>query len=461
MHFARPELEIIVSSYPERTHPMASPLDDTTPLPIPYAIGASGPLGAPTLEDRKRADVAIVGGGYTGLSTALHLGEAGIASVVLEAREVGWGGSGRAFGQVVPYAKHDHRHLLHHFGPDMGERLITLLAQGPDVVFDIIKRYSIACDAVRSGLLFAAHIPSAAETLAERAQFWQARGAPVSFLDRGRTAALTGSQYYPAALLDERGGCVEPLAYARGLARAATSAGAMLFERSRVIALARSGNRWAITTERGQIEAGAVVLATDAYTDDLWPGLRQSLVPLRAYHVASAPLGENVRRSVMPGGQSLTDTRRLYSGIRLRSDGRLHVSTDGPAFSNDARAAIDKATRRVLDLFPQLVRVTWEKEVAGWVGMSADQYPHLHNLAPDLWAAVGLSGRGIAFGTLLGRELANRIAGRPEHELTMPVTALQPIAVRRFTRPLVGGLMNWYRFLDRRELSRGYLGAPP
>lgn len=438
---------------------MASPLHDTTPLPTPYANGASGPIGAPALADKIGADVAIVGGGYTGLSTALHLGEAGIASVVLEAKEVGWGGSGRAFGQVVPYAKHDHRHILHQFGPDVGERLIALLAQGPDVVFGIIKRHAIACDAVRHGLLFAAHTPSAAATLAERARFWQARGAPVSFLDRARTAVLTGSRYYPAALLDERGGCVDPLAYARGLARAATSAGATLFERSRALALARDGSRWIITTEHGRIEAGTVVLATDAYTDDLWPGLRQSLVPLRAYHVASAPLSENVRRTVMPGGQSLTDTRRLYSGIRLRSDGRLHVSTDGPAFSNDARAAVDKATRRVLDLFPQLVGVAWEKEVAGWVGMSADQYPHLHSLASDLWAAVGLSGRGIAFGTLLGRELANRIAGRREQALAMPVTPLQPIAVRPFARPLIGGLMNWYRFLDSRELSRGYLGA--
>jgi glycine/D-amino acid oxidase-like deaminating enzyme len=167
-----------------------------------------------------------------------------------------------------------------------------------------------------------------------------------------------------------------------------------------------------------------------------------------------------VRKTVLPGGQALTDTRRLYSGIRLRSDGRLQVSTDGPAFSNDARPALRKATRRVLDLFPQLVGVAWEKEMAGWVGMTTDQYPHLHNLAPGLWAAIGLNGRGIAFGTLLGRELAKRIAARPEHELVMPVTPLQPISVRRFARPLVGSLIHWYRFLDSRDLASGYLGAP-
>ncbi len=439
---------------------MTGPVDDATPLPTPYASAAASALNAPVLRGSIAADVVVVGAGYTGLSAALHLSEAGAAPVVLEAREVGWGGSGRAFGQVVPYAKHDHNHILGHFGPEVGERLIAMLAQGPDFVFDLIEKHGIACDAVRRGLIFAAHAPAAATVLAKRAAYWQDRGAAVSLLDRTQTAELTGSQYYPAALLDERGGSVDPLAYARGLGRAAISSGARLFERSRATALARAGGRWLVKTDSGQVEAETVVLATDAYTDNLWPGLRQSIIPLRGYHVTSAPLSENVRKTVLPGGQPLTDTRRLYSGIRLRSDGRLQVSTDGPPFSNEARPAVQKARRRVLDLFPQLAGVQWEKEMAGWVGMTTDQYPHLHNLANGLWAAIGLNGRGIAFGTLLGRELAKRIAGRPEHELVMPVTPLQPITVHRLARPLVGSLIRWYRFLDGRDLASGYLGAP-
>lgn len=438
---------------------MIHPLDDTTPLPEPYTNGAPPRLGAPQLRGHVRADVVIVGGGYTGLSTALHLASAGASSVVLEAREVGWGGSGRAFGQVVPYAKHDHKHILAHFGPDWGERIIAMLAGGPDLVFGLVERHGIVCDAVRHGLIFAAHMPAAAKTLEERARFWQARKADVSFLDAAGVTELTGSTYYPAAVIDRRGGCIDPLAYARGLGHAAVKAGVKLFEQSRVTRVERREGRWVALAANGEVEADTLVLATDAYTDALWPGLQQSLIPLRGYHLATAPLSENLRKTIMPGGQSLTDTRRLYSGIRLRTDGRLHVSTDGPAFSISAHAFVSIAARRVQDVFPQLREPAWQTEVAGWVGMTTDQYPHLHNLAAGVWAAVGLSGRGIAFGTLLGRELSKRILGNAENECSMPVTPLRTTVVRPFARPLVGGLMNWYRIRDRAELARGYVGG--
>ena len=436
---------------------MHSPLDDRSPLPATYQHTARAPLGALPLDGRVRADVAIVGAGFTGLSTALHLAESGARVVVLEAQEVGAGGSGRAFGQVVPYAKHGQDHIFSHFGPARGERIVDLVGRGPDLVFSLIEKHAIACEAMRTGLLFAPHTAENAAALAKRAQFWQARSAPVELLDRGATERITGSRYYSSALLDRRGGTVNPLGYVRGLAQAAIAAGVRLFEQSRVAALRPANGRWTVATQKGEVDADQVVLATDAYTDALWPGLAASLVPLRAYQLLSTPLGDNFRTSILPERQSLTDTRRLYSGIRIRPDGRLHLSADGPAFRNDARADRRKASRRVADLFPALADIVWEDEVAGWVGMSADQYPHIHALAPGVWAGVGLSGRGIAFGTLLGRELAGRLRGRSEAELAMPVTPLRPIRVRRFTRPLVGSLMNYYRLIDGIELKSAYM----
>jgi glycine/D-amino acid oxidase-like deaminating enzyme len=438
---------------------MIHPLDDPVPPPEPYTVGAAPRLVAPSLRGRVKTDVAIVGAGYTGLSTALHLGAAGVSCVVLEAREVGWGGSGRAFGQVVPYAKHDHAHLLAHFGADWGERMIAMLAGGPDLVFGLVERHGIVCDAIRRGLIFAAHTPAAARVLEERARFWEERKAAVCFLDAKGMMELVGSAYYPAGLLDRRGGCLDPLAYARGLGHAAVRAGVKLFEQSRVTQVTPDQRRWAVHTQDGVVEADTIAIATDAYTDAIWPGLQQSLIPLRGYHLATAPLGENVRKTIMPGGQPLTDTRRLYSGIRLRGDGRLQVSTDGPAFSATGRALASKAARRVQDLFPQLGAPVWQTEAAGWVGMTTDQYPHLHNLAPGVWAGVGLSGRGIAFGTLLGRELSKRIRGASETDCSMPVTPLRTAMVRSFARPLVGSLISWYRIRDRAELGRGYVGA--
>lgn len=176
---------------------------------------------------------------------------------------------------------------------------------------------------------------------------------------------------------------------------------------------------------------------------------------MRAYQVVSLPLSNHLRRTVLPGGQAMTDTRRLYSGIRVRADGRLHVSVDGPAFSNHGVGRADLATKRVQALFPHLPPLAWDNTVAGWVGMTADRYPHVHRLAPGLIAAIGLSGRGIAFATLLGRDVSLRVLNRPETEWIIPDTAVRPIRTKGLARLLVGGLMSCYRVLDALDLRRG------
>ena len=324
---------------------MTRVLEDLTGLPPTY-LRTAPDFGAPPLTEAVSVDVAVVGGGYTGLSTALHSRQAGLSVAVLEARTVGWGGSGRAFGQVVPYAKHDHAHVLRTFGPEHGNRLIDGLGSGPDVVFDLIARHAISCEADRTGLIFAAHTQAAALELEAKARFLQARGVAAEVLDASGTERLIGSRYYRMALLEPRGGTINPLAYARGLARAAGAEGAQIFEQSRATAIRREGRRWLVETQDGQVRASFVVLATDAYTDDLWPGLSQTLIPLRAYQIVSAPLSDNLARSILPGGHPLTDTRRLYSGIRKRADGRLHLSVDGPAFDIAGHASVAAARRR-------------------------------------------------------------------------------------------------------------------
>lgn len=432
---------------------MFCPLDDPSPLPQAYLrTAADAPQLAP-LAQNLRADVAIVGAGYTGLSAALHLAERGASVAVLEARTIGEGGSGRAFGQVVPYAKNDHRDTLARFGPDAGERIVDALGHGPDLVWDLIARHGIECAAQRAGLLFGATSATGAAALEAKSAFWQARGAPVELLDARATQALVGSDFYQVALLDRRGGTLNPLAYVRGLGAAAMRAGAKIFERSRALSLERTTNGWTLRTAHGEVSARQVVLATGAYTDNLWPGLKHSIVPMRAYQLVSRPLSAQARRSILPAGHAITDTRRLYSGVRLLADGRVHVSVDGPAFDVEGRACTQQADARLRSLFPALGRIEWEESWTGWVDMTGDQYPHLHQPAPDLWVGIGLCGRGIAFATLLGRELASGLAGEAAHRLLLPVTPIAPIRARRFAAPLVGALMNWYRVLDRLEIS--------
>ncbi len=432
---------------------MIAPSADPAPLPRSYAMGAAAPeTGA--LEGEHEADAAVIGAGIAGLSTALHLRELGRDVAVLEAGEVGAGGSGRAFGLVVPYAKRDHEEIKRSFGEEAGARIIDAVASGPDLVFGLIARHRIDCEASRNGWVLGAHTEGAAAGLGTLAAYWQGRGAPVECLDAAATERLVGSRYYLGALLDRRAGGVNPHAYTRGLASAALGSGARIFTQSRARRVTREGSRWRIDAASGSLRANHVVIATDAYTDDLWPGLKQSLVPLRAYQLVSEPLSENLRAAILPERQLLTDTRRLYAGVRLRGDGRLHMSVDGPPFSIGGRADIAKAERRIRKLFPQIGNIAWSEEWSGWVAMTADHYPHLHRLAPGLLAAIGFNGRGIALASLVGRDVARRIAGFPESELFLPVTELRPIRFHAAMRPFVSALIDWYRLRDAMEFRR-------
>lgn len=432
----------------------SGPLSDGTPPPRGYQTPAPA-LGRPALEGTVRADVAVVGAGVTGLSAALHLAQAGCSVAVLDGREVGWGGSGRAFGLVVPYFKPSDAQVLADWGPDWGERMVASAGAGPDLVFRLVAEHGIGCDHTRRGLIFAAHTPRAEPGLDARAGFWAARGADVAVLRGDALAAETGTRFYGTGLLDRRGGTLNPLAYSRGLARAVLAAGGALFENSPALQLTRSDGAWQVRSHAGAVLADQVVLATDAYTDALWPGLARSVVPLRAYQLVSQPLSDNLRATVLPGGQSLSDTRRLYSAVRLRPDGRLHVSVYGPVLSTATVPDPARATARVQALFPHLPPPDWDSTVTGWVGMTADHYPHIHRLAPGLLAAVGLNGRGIVLGTLLGRDASRRVLNRPEHEWMLPDTPLRPLRAKPALMPAVRGLVAYYRARDAMELRRG------
>jgi glycine/D-amino acid oxidase-like deaminating enzyme len=426
---------------------MLSPSTDTAGLPQVYRNGAVLPRITSTLESQTDADVIVVGAGFTGVSAALHLAEAGRKPLLIEAREVGWGASGRNFGQVVPYTKNSEAHVLQHFGPVYGPRLLDATASGPDLVFELIERLGISCSAVRTGILFSAHSQNGLSGLQKRAEFWQKRGAPVEMLGDAATAAITGSQFYKSAMIDRRGGVINPLAFVCGMAQAAIDAGAVLHTGTKVLSMNRVGSRWTLTTRDAVLTTSDVILATDAYSDAFAPDIRDAMIPLRAYQVVSKPLGENVRRAILPEGQSMIDTRRLFSGVRMHHDGRLHVSLDGPVFGA-GRPHLAKAEKRVRELYPFLGDIAWEEDWSGWVGMTADHYPRLVRVGPGCHAAMGYNGRGIALATLFGRELARHLTGVPADDLIIPITTPEKMSAKPFARPLVGGLLALYRVLD-------------
>ncbi len=377
------------------------------------------------------ADVVVIGGGFTGLSAALHLAEGGASVVVLEGVEIGFGGSGRNVGLVnagmwvMPDAVPEALGVVH------GARLLDLLGNAPAVVFGLVARHGIACELEQSGTLHCAVGPNGLAEVTERARQWRSHGAAVDLLDAAETARLVGTSAYAGSLLDHRAGTIQPLAYARGLARIAMTAGARIFTGSPVAAAEDDGRVWRVRTAGGSVRAPAIVVATNAYTEALWPELRRGLVHLPYFNVATAPLGDNLRRSILPGRQGVWDTREVLSSYRFDAAGRLVFGSVG-ALRGPGRAIHKDWGRRALGrLFPGLAGIAFEHEWYGMIGMTANSLPGFHRLARDVVAFSGYNGRGIAPGTVFGRCLADLLLGRmTDEDLPLPVTAPASVAFR-------------------------------
>ena len=384
---------------------------------------------APTtslLEADVRVDVAVVGGGITGLSTALHAAQSGAAVVLLEAEEPGFGASGRNGGQVNPGLKLDPDTVERDFGADLGGRMNALAGSAPALVYELVKRHGIACDARQNGTLRAAvHARHAAAIRRSYAQLERHR-APVELLEGVALARATGTDRYACALLDRRGGDLNPLLYARGLARAAIEAGARVHAQSRVLGMTRIDGGWRLDTGRASVAARHVVLATNGYTDSLWPGLRRTLVPLFGAIAATAPLAQEARRIILPDRPVLYESGNITVYYRIDPRHRLLIGGRGPMHEIDTPAAIPHLTRYATKLWPVLEGIEWTHAWGGRLAMTRNHYPHVHEPAPGVLICLGYNGRGVAMATAMGRALAGRMAN-PTSAFDMPLAPIVPI----------------------------------
>ena len=397
---------------------------------------ASAPPAPQTsaLTGQVEVEVAIIGGGYTGCSAALHLAQGGASVAVLEAVDIGFGGSGRNVGLVNAGMWVMPSVIQRELGPERGMKLLQLLGQAPAVVFDLVQRHGMACEAWHHGTLHCAVGPQGAAEVAERAREWRELGANVELLDADQARRMTGSQAYSAALLDHRAGTIQPLAYARGLAAAALGAGARLYTRTPVVAAQRDGERWRLSTGGGgSVLANWVIVATNAYTgaDGLWPAIRDELVQMPYFNLATAPLPEALAATILPGRQGAWDTRQVLSSMRFDAAGRLVFGSIGALRGLGRQIHHDWGRRALTKLYPQLEGVAFEHEWYGTIGMTDNALPRFHQLAHQVVSFSGYNGRGIAPGTVLGRELARLVLGQVRaEELALPVMPVQPVALR-------------------------------
>ncbi len=395
---------------------------------------------------KQTVDVLVIGGGYTGLSTALHLAQNGREVMLLDAAEPGWGASGRNGGQVIPGLKDDPDAIVARFGEELGERMVATAGGAADTVFDLVRRHGIRCDAVQNGWIQPAHTEQALEMVRERARQWERRGVAVELLDAERLHAMIGCQpLYKGGWLDPRGGSVQPLSYARGLARAAVEQGALVHTHSRVLALHREAGLWRAVTTAGEVRCRQLVLATNGYTDGLWPGLQRSVVSLFSQQIATAPIPEALRERILPARYSVSDTRTLLWYFRLDAHGRLLMGGRGPFTDRPSLAQGKPLLEPLHQLFPALRDLPLEFSWAGRIAMTRDHFPHLHALGDGAYAGLGFNGRGVAMGTVMGRLLSELVGGRPPEEMDYPVTPMRPMPFHYLHRPVARMLIQYYK----------------
>ena len=382
----------------------------------------SGPVGD------NRVALAIVGGGFTGLSTALHAAERGIDCHVLEARHIGHGGSGRNAGLVNAGMWLPPQQARQRLGEQKGSALIRTLGEAPGYVMSLVEKHQIRCELTRNGTIHAAHGPAGYRDLEQRAEEWHRLGAPVDLLSRDQAAKKIGSTAFHGGLLDRRAGTINPMGYSRGLARAAVAAGARISVGAQVQSLQRHGNDWILDTGQGRIVAHNVVLATNAYTDGLWPGLRKTFTIIRYFQLATAPLGQRAA-GILPEGQGLWDTGRIMFSLRKDQHDRLIVGSMGRVIGGTTGLSRRWATRTLRRLFPDLGPVAFESAWHGDIAMTPDHLPRIHRLAENLYTPIGYNGRGITTGTIFGKAMAELVAGGSEADLPLPVTEPRPAAM--------------------------------
>jgi gamma-glutamylputrescine oxidase len=417
-------------------------------VPSWYAATATPSPELPALRGAERADVAILGAGFTGLSTAIELADAGYNVVVLEAQRVGWGASGRSGGQAIFGWSCDQSKLEALVGREDSRRLFDWSLEAVRLIGERCARFGIDCD-WRPGHAHVAIKPRHVREL----HAWQDDLAtnydyPLEWWDRERLRSVLASDRYLGGLVDPRSGHLHPLNYTLGLARAAQSLGVRIFERSQVTRLAR-GPRPVLHTADGSVECDFAVLGGNAYVHGVAPELDRMIMPVGTYIGATKPLGAERMQALIGNGMAVADINwaldyfRPSADHRLLFGGRASYSTFAPP---NLRGVMRARMRRV---FPQLADLDFEYLWGGYVDISLNRAPHWGRLGDNVYFAQGFSGHGVATSGLAGRVIAEAIRGQAERLDAFARIPHRPFPGGRvFRMPMLVAAMATYKLRD-------------
>jgi len=388
--------------------------------------------GYPALQDDLDTDVTIIGAGFAGSSLALHLAELGVGAVVLESRQPGWGASGRTAGHVLPHLKS--LKILNNM-PGKGKKFLELFLDDRNIVYDIVRKYNIDCDADQSGLLQVVQFPKRLGAEAKkRAEWWRVRGCNVDVLEGDDLASVSGTGRYQLGINWRDGGRVNPYLFTRGMIAEAARSGARIHGDSDAVEIHKNDGRWIVSTNDGnRVSSEMVVLCTNGYTKDVVPELKRSYYPVTAYGLTTKPLPQDVRQSILPSGATLEQKPVNLHSFLIDGKGRI-VTALLPRV-----ATPHEATPHFGDLLPWLHRTfpaTRETEIeleAYWTGVTAfsgDEFAKCYEVERGLIALMCFSGWGNLMAPLLGKHLANVLARGNFDDLAIPLST-PPILKRQ------------------------------
>ncbi len=408
---------------------------------------------APALEGDVKTDVLVVGGGFTGMAAALGARDSGVGVVLLEGNEIGSAASGRNNGLVISHhSKASPSEFEAVYGKTVGTRYNRMVADAAGVAFGLMQRFNIDAHQVQEGWIQPAHTEA---TLARARHFhdeWKAFGADVSWLDRAEVSARIGSPYLGGWMVNNSGH-INPFAMTVGLAAALEREGVTIHENTRATRIERLEGGWRVFTASGSVSAPEVILATNALTGDIWPGLKKTLVPFKVFQAATSPLPDELRGQILVGNPAVSDMRQDLRYFHYDRDNRLVSGGTHTFWLNEVdrgRAKVSRMLGKVFQAFggePEMVEY-WH----GTFAVVPDRRPRLYRLAPGLVFGGIYSGRGVALSMSLGQEIGRWAAGRrTDEQMSLPVTNMQPIPFHPIAVQVANRMHAWNRLRDRRS----------
>lgn len=384
-----------------------------TDYPSYYKATANPHPSHPALQGDIKADVCVVGGGYTGLSAALELVERGYDVVVLESETIGYGASGRNGGQVCTGFTKGMETIEARIGKDLAKAAWEIADEAPKLVKERVNRYGIDCD-LKWGYTHLANKPEDLEDFKEAQESWSRYGySDTRIDDKAALQARLASRIYHGGLFEKGAGHLHPLNYCLGLAEAAQKTGARIFEHSEVTRIDKGPAPKAYTL-KGRVDAKFLVLAGNAYMGNLVPMLHRRIMPVGSYILATEPLGDESARAIIRDDDAFCDSNFVVDYFRLSGDKRMLFGGRCTYSGKDPDDMVAFMKPKLLKVFPQLENTRIDHYWGGFIGITMDRMPHLGTIGPNIYFAQGFSGHGLALSGICGKLIAEAVSGTAE-----------------------------------------------